>query len=92
MLSGRLIHVSVGSSGGRRWLADEAFRVGGVGGIEHTGPLLTGDFGGAVVNVGGRVKPRSASRNATGLEVIDDRMVCTITIAGVEELESRELL
>ena len=56
------------------------------------GALLAGDFGGAVVNVGGRVKPRSASRNATGLEVIDDRMVCTITIAGVEELESRELL
>ena len=55
MLSGRLIHVSVGSVGGR-WLSDEAFRVGGVRGIEHAGPLLAGDFGGAVVNVGGRVK------------------------------------
>ena len=39
-----------------RWLADEAFRVGGVRGIEHAGPLLAGDFGGAVVDVGGRVK------------------------------------
>src|ERR1700758_794882 len=39
-----------------RWFEDEAFRVGGVGGTEHTGPLLGDDFGGAVVNVGGRVK------------------------------------
>src|SRR5260370_39726383 len=42
--------------GRARWLADEAFRVGGVRGVERIGPLLAGDFGGAVVNVRGRMK------------------------------------
>ena len=43
-----------------RWLSDEAFRVGGVRGIEHAGPLLAGDFGGAVVHVGRRMKRQPA--------------------------------
>ena len=43
-------------SGGCGWLADEAFRVCGVGGVEHAGPLLAGDGGSAVVDVGGGMK------------------------------------
>lgn len=48
VLSGRLIHVSVGSVGGRGGCRTKRFRVGGVGGIEYAGALLAGDFGGAV--------------------------------------------
>jgi hypothetical protein len=54
--SGRLIHVSGRNLGGCGGLRTIAFGVGCIRGVEHAGPLLAGDFGGAVVDVGGGMK------------------------------------
>ncbi len=43
-----------------RWLADEAFRVGVVGGGEHVGPLGLDGRGPAVVDAGGGVQAEPA--------------------------------